>query len=152
DAKGETPGGDRGFFGASANRRSILREDRSRSRAEQNVQADLDHVLRLFDVERNRTWASGEAGHRSAHDGVGAGAEVVVVVLDEAGEPVGEGVFKADADRPPAAGVAERGSETREGEGEVVPLPRAAALHVAKEAVPCITDTAGHRGDRLDME
>src|SRR5215813_9608482 len=77
-----------------------------------------------------------------------------MVVLDEAGDPVGEGVFGADADRPTAASVAHRSDRAGrdEGEGDIISLPRAAALDVAKEAVPGITDAASHRGNRLDLK
>ena len=71
-----------------------------------------------------------------------AAAKVVIVVLDEAGEPVGEGIFTAYADRPTVASIAERNDRSREGEGEFIPFPRAAALDVEKETVPAVTETA----------
>ena len=136
----------RGSFseGACILLRLVPREDRPAAAAKQEVQANLEHALGFPDVEINPIGASGEAGYRSAHYAVRASAEVVVVILDEAGEPVSEGVFTADANRPTVPSVTEAGGQTcgYEGEGEIVSLPRGPTFDVAKEPVPTIADSA----------
>src|SRR5207244_3320417 len=75
--------------------------------------------------------------------------EVVVIVLDEAGNKVGERVLTADADCPAAAGVGHRTNDGPVDKVEFVALPSAAALYIAEEAVPAVTKAAGHRGQRI---
>src|SRR5262245_64613269 len=66
--------------------------------AELEVEAGFDHALALLDVEVGECCSIGQADV--------AGAEVVVVVFDEAGEPIQERIFAADADGPAAARLA----------------------------------------------
>src|SRR6266508_864399 len=107
---------------------------------ELEVDAAFHDALALTNVD------DGAIGER-----VRASAEVVVVVLDETGQPIREGIFPADADGPTAASLARR-RERRSAEGEfvVVTFPGAAALHVAEETVPGITDPTGDGGQRPD--
>src|SRR5262249_23669011 len=76
-------------------------------------------------------------------------AEVVVIVLDEGADPVGEGILAADADRPAAAGHVGGAPPDAVGIKKIVALPGAATLHIAEEAIPGIADAAGHRSQRL---
>ena len=119
--------------------------------AKQKIDADLEDVLGFLDVD----WKPevSEAGCWSADEIIRIGAEVVIVVLDETGDPVAEGVFNADAYSAAAASIA-YGSERTGGEeeGDIISLPRNAALDVAKETVPGITDAASHRSNRLDSK
>src|SRR6516162_10144035 len=119
--------------------------------AKQKIDADLEDVLGFLDVD----WKPevSEAGCWSADEIIRIGAEVVIVVLDETGDPVAEGVFNADAYSAAAASIA-YGSERTGGEeeGDIISLPRNTALDVAKETVPGITDAAGHRSNRLDSK
>src|SRR5262249_42897536 len=78
-----------------------------------------------------------------------------MVILDEAGDPVGEGILAADSDCPTTPGVAGQIGDRAVGkeEGEIVSLPSCATLHVAEEAIPeGIADAAGHRGKILGVE
>jgi len=120
--------------------------------AKQKIDADLEDVLGFLDVDWKPEGVS-EAGYWSADEIIRIGAEVVIVVLDETGDPVAEGVFNADAYSAAAASIA-YGSERTGGEeeGDIISLPRNAALNVAKETVPGITDAAGHRSNRLDSK
>jgi hypothetical protein len=72
--------------------------DRSLACVKQIIDTDLEDTLCFFDVDRK------QAARWIADEAVRAAAEVVKVVLDEAGDPVGEGVFSTDADRPTAVG------------------------------------------------
>src|SRR6516162_2343472 len=82
-----------------------------------------------------------------------ARAEIVVVVFDEAGEDVGEGIFTADADGPSRARLPRRVSSPKDDRGRpiIVALPGAAAPDVAEEAIPGVADTAGHARQRPDL-
>src|SRR5207244_10683648 len=75
--------------------------------------------------------------------------EVVVIVLEEAANEVGERVLTADADCPAAAGVGHRTNDGPVDKVEFVALPSAAALYITEEAVPAVTKAAGHRGQRI---
>src|SRR5215471_4397809 len=78
-----------------------------------------------------------------------------MVILDEAGEPVGEGILAADSDCPTTPGVAGQIGDRAVGEeeGEIVSLPSCTALHVAEEAIPeGIADAAGQRGKILGVK
>src|SRR5262249_14596912 len=57
--------------------------------AEQHVEANLDHVFAFPHVGVEQDRRSDETGDRSAYDVVRARAEAVMVVFDEAGQPVG---------------------------------------------------------------
>src|SRR5262245_36103541 len=130
--------------------RSVSCGDRPLTPVEQEVETNLEDALGFLHVEEEGPGAANEAGRGSAHDVVAAGPEVVEVVLDEAGYPVGEGVFTADANRPPAASVAETDGQPRESKGQFIPFPGNAAFHITEEAVPPVADTTGQRGNRLD--
>src|SRR5262249_37370276 len=86
--------------------RSVLGEDGTRSAAELEVQAGLDDASALADVEVG-------CQPETARVGDGPRAEIVVVVLDEAGQPIQEGIFAADAPGPATAGLAARQSDAR---------------------------------------
>jgi hypothetical protein len=78
--------------------------------AELEVYADLEHVHVLLDVHPKCRGDECSADQkRCAVEVVGLGAEAVEVVFGEAGEPIQEGVFAADAQRPPTPGFARRG-------------------------------------------
>src|SRR5712691_67571 len=126
-------------------RASVAGHDRP-AEAELEIEAGFHDVLGFANID------IGEHPARDGREGDRAGAEVVVVVLDESGEPVGERIFAADADRPTPAILARpdgHGGGRGDEPGVVVPFPGAAALDVAEEAVPGITDAAGDRGQRL---
>src|SRR5712672_478835 len=115
----------------SSPKRLIPADERSRPRAPQKIEADLEDVLGFLDVDWKPKGAS-KAGYWSADEVVRVGAKVVIVVLGEASDPVGECVFNADAERPTATSVAHRSDRTsgEEREGEVISLPRATALQL----------------------
>src|SRR5712691_2677352 len=126
-------------------RASVAGHDRP-AEAELEIEAGFHDVLGFANID------IGEHPARDGREGDRAGAEVVVVVLDHSAEPVGERVFAADADRPSPAILARsdgHGGGRGDEPGVVVPFPGAAALDVAEEAVPGITDAAGDRGQRL---
>src|SRR5262249_15126165 len=77
------------------------------------------------------------------------GAEAVVVVLDEAAQVVGEGIFSANTDRPAAARLACCGDAKRSSDGVVVPFPGPAAFNVPEETAPCVTHPTGDGCERL---
>src|SRR5207244_12479299 len=77
--------------------------------------------------------------------------EVVVIVLEEAANKVGERVLTADADCPAAAGVGHRTNDGPVDKVEFVALPSAAALYITEEAAPAVTKTAGHRRQRIEL-
>src|SRR5262245_55626899 len=82
-----------------------------------------------------------------------ARSKVVVIVLDEAGEVVGEGVFAADADGPAAARLPCRVGQRPGADKKsqiLVALPGAAALHIAEETVPGVADASGDGRQRAD--
>src|SRR5262249_53407827 len=86
-------------------------------------------------------------------EGDGGGAEIVIVLFDEAGETVGEGIFPADADGSSRARLARRisGPEDDGGRPIIVALPGAATPDVAEEATPGVADAAGHARQRADL-
>ena len=55
-------------------------------------------------------------------------AEVVKIVFDEASEVVGKGILSADANRPAAAGIANRSDDHPISERKFIALPSAAAF------------------------
>ena len=75
---------------------SVPADDRA-APAPTRIEANLEYALGFLDAV-----VESEAVVLDEQDV--AGAEVVVIVLGEAREPVGEGVLAADTDRPSAAG------------------------------------------------
>src|SRR5207247_465814 len=109
---------------------------------EAEVKAGIHNVLGLFDtVDESPPVVLNESEIPST--------KVVVIVLDEASNKVGERVLTADADCPAATGVGHRTNEHPVGKVEFVALPSAAALYIAEEAIPPITEAPGHRGQRI---
>jgi hypothetical protein len=100
-----------------------LRESEQRFRDYAEIQADLEDVLCFFDVNRKPKSAS-ETGHWSADKVVRIPVEIVMVVLDEASDPVGEGVFTTEAKCPTAASGVQcsDGTTWEEVEGELISL------------------------------
>src|SRR5262249_36348663 len=82
-----------------------------------------------------------------------AGAEIVIIIFDEAGDDIGEGILAADTDGPARARLARRirGAEDDRRCPIFVPLPRRAAPDVAEQTVPGVADAAGHARHRLDL-
>src|SRR5262249_50436950 len=120
--------------------------------AEFEVQACLHNInVRSHANGGGRNTAHGGGADQSARVTV---AEIVVVVLDKAGEPVQESVFTADADR--IAGLREAdcgGSGRSEGlKTEVTFHPCATGLHVNEKAVPGMAGAAGNGGQRLKLD
>src|SRR5215471_4686806 len=115
---------------------------------ETDVEAGAHDALGLFDVDECRA----QPGDLR-REGNLAGAEIVVVVFDEAGEKVGEGIFPADADGSSRARLARRirGPEDDRGRPIIVALPGAATPDVAEEATPGVADAAGHGRQRADL-
>src|SRR6266700_6637283 len=115
---------------------------------ETDVEAGAHDALGFFDIDKCRA----QPGDLR-REGNLARAEIVVVVFDEAGEDVGEGIFPADADGPSRARLPRRISSPEE-DGRrpiIVALPGAAAPDVAEEAIPGVADTAGHARQRPDL-
>src|SRR5437763_16994279 len=119
--------------------------------AEFEVNADLEDVDVRFNVDAgpgNRDPACGNP----ADECIRIVAENVEIVLNEAGQPVQEGIFTADADRPTPARLANRSSgEAGHEQAIVALLPGPAAFHVAEEAIPGVAHTAGDRRERLQL-
>jgi hypothetical protein len=80
-------------------------------KAPSHVEANFENVLVLFDIDDGIHHSGGFVRHKR----VRAGAEIVIVLLGKAREPVGEGIFTADANRP--AAVAD--NNWRDGGGDV---------------------------------
>src|SRR5262249_22416185 len=116
--------------------------------AETDVEAGAHDALGFFDIEE--CWPQPRDLRRERNL---AGAEIVIVIFDEAGEDVGEGIFTADTDRPSRARLARRisGPEDDRGRPIIVALPGAAALDVAEEPTPGVADAAGHARQRPDL-
>src|SRR6516225_4057803 len=115
---------------------------------ETDVEAGAHDALGFFDIDECRA----QAGDLR-REGNLARAEIVIVVFDEAGEDVGEGIFTADADGPSRARLPRRVSSPEDDRGRpiIVALPGAAAPDVAEEAIPGVADTAGHARQRPDL-
>ena len=112
------------------------------------VQADLEHVVVCLDVDWYRE------GGRGRDERGRLGAEVVIVVLDKTEEPIREGIFAADSNRPAAEGCAGCGNDQSGGTGQAIVVgifPRAARLHVTEKPIPTITNPASNRRQRLDL-
>src|SRR5262249_22483460 len=116
--------------------------------AETDVEAGAHHALGFFDIDECRAQPSD-----LRREGNLPRAEIVVVIFDEAGEDVGEGIFTAHADDPTRARLARRVSSPEDDRGRpiIVALPGAAAPDVAEEAIPGVADTAGHARQRPDL-
>jgi hypothetical protein len=71
--------------------------------------------------------------------------EVVVIVLNETRDEVGECVLTADADCPSAASIVQSPDDHSVAEVILVTLPSSTALYIAQEAIPPITEASGHR-------
>src|SRR5262249_55668769 len=108
--------------------------------------AKLQVQARLHDVDLLDADVVGEdhaaASARADEPALIIGVELVVVPLDEAREPVGEGIFATDAGRPPAPAVVARAENGRAADQEAVigAQPCAAALPVKEKAAPSIAD------------
>src|SRR5262249_56847696 len=115
---------------------------------ERELEGGGQAALVLLDSEEGRAQPgdSGREGNRG-------GAKIVIVIFDEAGEKVGEGISPADADGPSRARLARRisGPEDDRGRPIIVALPGAAAPDVAEEATPGVADAAGHARQRADL-
>src|SRR5262245_16229459 len=116
--------------------------------AETDVEAGAHDALGFFDIDECRPQPRDLRRERNL-----AGAEIVIVIFDEAGEEVGEGIFPADADGPSRARLARRisGPEDDRGRPIFVALPRRTAPDVAEQAIPGVTDAAGHARQRPDL-
>src|SRR6266542_3604741 len=115
---------------------------------ETDVEAGAHDALGFFDLDECRAQPSD-----LRREGNLARAEIVVVVFDEAGEDVGEGIFTADADGPSRARLPRRISSPEDDRGRpiIVALLGAAAPDVAEEAIPGVADPAGHARQRPDL-
>src|SRR5580704_325327 len=132
----------------------VFAHQRSR-RAELEVEPGLEDVDVFLDIDRQ---GCGEPAHQrtAGPECVLLGAKAVVVILGKPGEPVEEGIFTADAERPPTACLAGRGDrkpgdESVGGHAVLITRPGAAALCVEQEAVPRIAHATGHRRQRPDV-
>src|SRR4029078_10175108 len=96
--------------------------------------------------------ACGDAGdlRRKANPLV---SEVVIVILDDAGEMVGERIFAAYADGPSRSCVGRRVSRSNEDRRSriVDALPSAPDLDVAKQAIPRVANAPCYRRQRVDV-
>src|SRR5262245_45757041 len=98
--------------------------------------------MRVFaDVDiAQRKRASGERN--------GNRAKAVIVILDKAGQVIGDAVFEASAHGPAAARFG-RGRQHEEPLDKVfVALPGAAGLRIAEQAITGVADEASHRAQR----
>src|SRR5215471_2202746 len=127
--------------------RSIIGGAR-RGVTETKIEAGAHDALGLFDIDECRA----QPGDLR-REGNLAGAEIVIVIFDEAGEKVGEGIFPADAEGSSRARLARRisGPEDDRGRPIIVALPGAATPDVAEEATPGVADAAGHGRQRADL-
>src|SRR5262249_20787987 len=115
---------------------------------ETEIEPGAHDALGLFDIDECRA----QPGDLR-REGNLAGAEIVIVIFDEAGEKGGGGKFPADADGSSRARLARRisGPEDDRGRPIIVALPGAAAPDVAEEATPGVADAAGHARQRADL-
>src|SRR5215831_14413096 len=116
--------------------------------AETDVEAGAHDALGLVDIDQCGTQADDLRRERDL-----AGAEIVIIIFDETGEDVGEGIFTADTDGPSRAHLARRirGAEDDRGRPIFVALPRRTAPDVAEQAIPGVADAAGHARQRPDL-
>src|SRR6516164_8791264 len=119
------------------------------SGAESEVQPELERA----DVGPDAKW-SGHSCETAgwADERIRRSAETVIVVFNEAGEPIQKGIFAAYPNRP-AAAVLGHGGRGDPGNEEVIAafFPGAASPDVAKKTVPGIADPPRHRGNRLQL-
>src|SRR5262249_416640 len=108
---------------------------------ETEIEAGAHDALGLFDIDECRA----QPGDLR-REGNLAGAEIVIVIFDEAGEKVGEGIFPADADRssPTRLPPPVTGPPHNPGPPIIVAPPGAPTPDVAEEATPSVADAAGH--------
>src|SRR5262249_18792156 len=121
--------------------RFVLGRKRSevrRTGAELEVETGFDDVFLLLNVDAGRTRkGAAKARRRYACERNCLGAEVIIIVLHEAGEPVSESVFAAETNSPaPTRAVAcgQKRNRSRGRYGVVVIFPGPAALHVTEDA------------------
>src|SRR4029453_3048085 len=108
--------------------------------AETEVEAGAHHALGLLDIDECR--APPGKLRRKANL---ARAEIVIIIFDEAGQEVGEGILTADTDDPSPPRLP-RGLGGPDDDGRrpiIVALPGAAALDVAEQAIPGVADATG---------
>src|SRR5215469_3775652 len=124
--------------------RSVVGAKR-RVSAETDVEAGAHDALGLVDIDECRAQADDLRRESDL-----AGAEIVIIIFDEAGEDIGEGILAADTDGPARARLARRirGAEEDRRGPIFVALPRRTAPDVAEQAIPGVTDAAGHARHR----
>src|SRR4029078_3894813 len=119
------------------------------------IETDFDDIDGLLEVGIGHKDGAAASGRGADERGrIVVVVELVVVPLNEAGEPVGEGVFAADAGRPsaPAVVVACGGNvDPFYPQGMGGAQPGAAALGVEEKAVPGIADAPSDGCARLDL-
>src|SRR6516225_635021 len=118
----------------------------SSAQSNSGVEFEVQPKLERADVGPDAKWrghscqTAGWADERARRS-----AETVIVVFNEAGEPIQEGIFAAYPDRP-AAAVLGHGGRGDPGNEEVIAacFPGAATPDVAKKAVPGVADPPRH--------
>src|SRR5260221_4293179 len=115
---------------------------------ETEIEAGAHDALGLVDIDECRAQADDLRRESDL-----AGAEIVIIVFDEAGEDIGEGILAADTEGPARARLARRirGPEPDRRCPIFVALPRRTAPDVAEQAIPGVADAAGHPRHRLDL-
>src|SRR5437016_13005566 len=76
--------------------------------SEAKIETSAHDTLGFFDIGEGRP----QPGHLRRERDL-AGAEIEIIVFDEAGEEIGEGIFAADTDPEPRPGLARRISRAR---------------------------------------
>src|SRR5260370_40827952 len=114
---------------------------------ETEIEAGAHDALGLVDIDECRAQAD------DWRESDLAGAEIVIIIFDEAGEDIGEGILAADTDGPARARLARRirGPEQDRRCPIFVTLPRRTAPDVAEQAITGVTDAAGESRERLDL-
>src|SRR6184192_3061121 len=112
------------------------------------IETSAHDTLGLFDIGEGRP----QPGHLRCERDL-ASAEIEIIIFDETGEEIGEGIFAADTDAEPRPGLARRISRTEDNRGRpiIVALPGAASFDVAEETLPGIADAAGDARERFDF-
>src|SRR3984893_12650494 len=115
---------------------------------ETEIESGAHDALGLVDIDECRTQADDLRRESDL-----AGAEIVIIIFDEAGEDIGEGILAADTDGPARARLARRiRGPKQDGRCPIfVALPRRTAPDVAEQAIPGVTDAAGHARQRLGL-
>src|SRR5262249_41103614 len=121
---------------------------RRRVTAEPDVEAGAHDALGLVDIDERRAQTDDLRRESDL-----AGAEIVIIVFDEAGHDIGEGIFTADTDGPAPARLARPipGAEDDRRCPIFVALPPRTAPDVAEQAIPGVADAAGHARQRFDL-